>query len=92
MAHCCGKVWMNLGGIRVREPGGKRLEEKKLVLASSCLLDSSKPKTCFSWSFTHSANTSTNAGTQNEMQLSSHLGEAQSSEETDTKLDKHISV
>lgn len=48
----------------------------------SCLLDSSKPRTCFIWSFIHSANTSVNTGSQSVMHLSFHLGEAQSTGET----------
>lgn len=48
----------------------------------SCLLDSSKLRTCFIRSFIHSANTSINNGSQSVLHLSSRLGEAQSTGET----------
>lgn len=56
-------------------------------------LDSSKPGLAsVSQSCIHSANISASTGSQSMMQLSSPPGEDQSSGETDTKLDEHVSV
>lgn len=64
--HYYGKVWMNLGDIRVRETLRASNWSKKCVSASGCLLMSSMLRSCcfHRRSFIHSASTSTNTKSQ----------------------------